>query len=435
MASADLAQRTREVTAGPGSRLRATIATAAPSAAKRAASPRRCRGDAPVTRATRPASASPHRRWTIVGPCSTLIIRGGTVVDGTGAPGRRRRRRDQRRPHRGDRRDRRQADSHDRRRREGRRARLRRHPHALRRAGVLGHDADRRRRCTASRPSSAATAASRSRRSAASTATTSCACWPGSRACRSTRSQPACRGTGRRSASTSTASTARSAPNAGFLVGHSTIRRVVMGDDAATQGHATADDLDAMARAARAEPRGGRARLLVVVGAHAQRRRRRHGAVALRDRGRDRRAVPGRRASTRDHARVHPVRRQVRGLRRRPDGAHVARGEPAAQLERAVRVGRATRRWPSTTSPASDYAAAHGGRVLALTMPDRAVAADLLRQRLPPRHDPGLGRSRWRSRTTRRRRCSRQPDGRRRAAGGGQRRARVSSGSPTGRST
>ncbi|MGQ0826614.1 MAG: N-acyl-D-amino-acid deacylase family protein [Actinomycetota bacterium] len=35
------------------------------------------------------------------------------------------------------------------------------------------------------------------------------------------------------------------APNAGFLVGHSTIRRVVMGDRA-TKGAATADDLDAM---------------------------------------------------------------------------------------------------------------------------------------------------------------------------------------------
>ena len=35
------------------------------------------------------------------------------------------------------------------------------------------------------------------------------------------------------------------APNAGFLVGHSTIRRVVMGERA-TQGEATADDLDAM---------------------------------------------------------------------------------------------------------------------------------------------------------------------------------------------
>ena len=51
--------------------------------------------------------------------------------------------------------------------------------------------------------------------------------------------------------------------------------------------------------AARGEPGRGRARLLVVVGAHAQRCRRRHGAVALRDRGRADRAVPGRVAVSR----------------------------------------------------------------------------------------------------------------------------------------
>ena len=69
-------------------------------------------------------------------------------------------------------------------------------------------------------------------------------------------------------------------------------------------------------------------------------------------------------------ARVHPVRRPVRGLRARPDDAHVARREPAAELERAVRVGRAAKRWPSTTSPRPTTRAERGGRVLALTMPD-----------------------------------------------------------------
>ncbi len=53
-----------------------------------------------------------------------------------------------------------------------RRARLHRHPHALRRPGALGSRAHARRRCTASPPSSAATAASRSRRSRPSTSTT-----------------------------------------------------------------------------------------------------------------------------------------------------------------------------------------------------------------------------------------------------------------------
>ena len=78
-----------------------------------------------------------------------------------------------------------------------------------------------------------------------STATTSCACWPGSRACRSPRSPKGCRGTGGRFGEYLDRIDGTLAPNAGFLVGHSTIRRVVMGERA-TQGEATPDDLDAM---------------------------------------------------------------------------------------------------------------------------------------------------------------------------------------------
>ncbi len=106
------------------------------------------------------------------------------------------------------------------------------------------------------------------------------------------------------------------APNAGFLVGHSTIRRVVMGERA-TKGEATADDLTRHATAARREPRGGRHGLLVELGAHAQRRGRRHGAVAVRERGRDPGAVPRRARAPGHDARVHPVRRSLRGLRAR----------------------------------------------------------------------------------------------------------------------
>ena len=126
------------------------------------------------------------------------------------------------------------------------------------------------------------------------------------------------------------------APNAGFLVGHSTIRRVAMGERA-TQGEATPADLDAMQALLDASLASGGARVLVELGPHAQRRGRRHGAVALRERGRDHRALQRRTRSPGHDARVHPVRRPVRGLRTGPADADVARREPPDQLERAVR--------------------------------------------------------------------------------------------------
>ena len=70
------------------------------------------------------------------------LIKGGTVVDGTGRPGVHRRRRHPRRPHRRHRRDRRGRPRDDRRRRAGRHARLRRSAHPLRRPAVLGPGRD-----------------------------------------------------------------------------------------------------------------------------------------------------------------------------------------------------------------------------------------------------------------------------------------------------
>ncbi len=184
-----------------------------------------------------------------------MIIRGGTVVDGTGAPGRIAdvgindgrivdHRRDRRR----------QRDAHDRRRGQGRRARVRRHPHALRRPGLLGHDAvavavarrdDGHRRQLrlhdrAARPGARRLphAHARPRRG---------------HAARGARRR-ACRGTGGRFGEYLDRIDGTLAPNAGFLVGHSTIRRVAMGERA-TEGRGDGRRPRRDACAARREPR------------------------------------------------------------------------------------------------------------------------------------------------------------------------------------
>ena len=81
----------------------------------------------------------PDRYGSGVAMTHDLVIRGGTIVDGTGAHAVTRRRRDRRRPHHRGRHGRRDDGRRDdRRRRRVRHARLRRHPHPPRRAARVG---------------------------------------------------------------------------------------------------------------------------------------------------------------------------------------------------------------------------------------------------------------------------------------------------------
>ena len=90
------------------------------------------------------------------------------------------------------------------------------------------------------------------------------------------------------------------AVNAGFLTGHSALRRVVMGADAVGEA-ATDDQIDADGAPAARRARRGRDGLLDVAGADAQRRRRQSGAVARGDARRA--AAAGRRGAQPSRAR------------------------------------------------------------------------------------------------------------------------------------
>ncbi len=191
------------------------------------------------------------------------------------------------------------------------------------------------------------------------------------------------------SASGSTGIDGRLAVNAGFLVGHSTIRRVVMGDDATTRrGDARPDRRDgrAAARVARAPARSG-----------SRRRSARRTPTATA------RPVPSRAAQPDEflalarrgarprghHARVHP--RHGRDLRRahRAHDRHVARRRPPAQLEPArQRVAHAGLRAAAHVVPTTPPRTAPRGRARAP------------RRHAPPQQPacsqslPGLGRGR-----------------------------------------
>ena len=297
-----------------------------------------------------------------------LIIRNGTVVDGTGSPGVRADVgiTDGRITAIGD--DRRRGDPHHRRRRQGRRTRLRRHPHALRRASVLGHDACHRRRCTASRPSSAGTAASRSRRSAPSTRDYLLHMLARVEGMPVAALQEGVPWNWRSFGEYLDLIDGTLAPERGLPrrpLDDPARRHGRPGDEGRSDRRRSRGD----ATAARREPRRRRHGFLVELGAHAQRRRRRHGAVALRERRRNPRRSAASCASTR-------ARRSSSfpcvGLFEDFAADLLTRMSLAANRPinwNVLFVSKGNEDMVEHNLAASDYATERGGRVVALTVP------------------------------------------------------------------
>ena len=179
------------------------------------------------------------------------------------------------------------------------------------------------------------------------------------------------------------------APNVGFLVGHSAVRRAVMGE-AGSEREATDDEVAAMAGcSAPAWPRAGSGFSSSWAATHNDAA---GDPVPSRFATEDELLALCARSPPRRHdARVHPRRRHVHRARGRAHGPHVGGRRPPLNWNVLIVMAGLASRWPSQLARANARPTSAAG-CSASRCPARLAPAEL-RVGLPARHDPGLGRS------------------------------------------
>ena len=284
-----------------------------------------------------------------------LVIRGGTVVDGTGAERAHGRRRHRRRHHQRSRRRRWRRGARHRRRRVARHARIRRHPLSLRRSGHLRIRGSHPRRGTASPPSLSATVASASHRSTTLITSDSSNSWKVSKTSRGPYCTKASSGRGARSPSSWNSVDGRSFDiDVALQVPHGALRLHVMGERGAAGARPRLPTTSG--KVAKLAAAGIEAGALGFTTSRTMNHRTSRGRVHADTHGRSRRADRHRRSDRRDRpgrlaGRVR-LRRRRRGVRDLP--AHggsvgpaavvLARADAERQLATSARVVRASER-------------------------------------------------------------------------------------------